>query len=112
MVGNIFGKKESVSAFPIKAFYNKFSSAEDLPDLRFGISVPKKKFKRAVDRNHIKRLVKEAIRMNKMLLQDELCKSDQSMHIMIVCYFEKIPDYPTVELKIKQLLDRLAKKIN
>lgn len=109
MVGVIFGKKEHVSVFPLKAFYNKFSSEKNACELRFGISVPKKKFKRAVDRNQIKRFVKEAIRQNKTLLQESLYTQGFSMHIMIVCYFEKIPDYLTVEKKLKQLLERLEK---
>jgi ribonuclease P protein component len=112
MVGEIFGKKEHISVFPLKAFYNKFPFENETNELRFGISVPKKKFKRAVDRNEIKRLVKEAIRLNKTFLQESLYTQDISMHIMVVCYFEKIPDYITVEKRIKQLLERLAKRIN
>ena len=112
MVGEIFGQKENVSVFPVKAFYNKFPSDNSSSELRFGISVPKKKFKRAVDRNEIKRLVKEAIRLNKTFLQDSLYTKEISLHIMIVCYFEKIPDYKSVEKRINQLLERLAKRIN
>tara|TARA_B110000211_G_scaffold234672_1_gene305503 strand:+ start:186 stop:533 length:348 start_codon:yes stop_codon:yes gene_type:complete len=112
MVGDIFGKKENISVFPLKAFYNKFPSEKTSSELRFGISVPKKKFKRAVDRNEIKRLVKEAIRLNKTFLQESLYTKEISLHIMVVCYFEKIPDYITVEKRIKQLLERLAKRIN
>jgi len=109
MVGEIFEKKEYISIFPLKAFYNKFSSEKESTELRFGISVPKKRFKRAVDRNQIKRLVKEAIRQNKTFLEESLYSQKLSMHVMIVCYFEKIPDYLTIEKKIKQLFKRLEK---
>ena len=112
MVGEIFGKKEFTSVFPVKAFYNKFPSQNTQGELRFGISIPKKKFKRAVDRNEIKRLVKEAIRLNKTFLHESLYKKEISLHIMVVCYFDKIPDYRSVEKRIKQLLERLTKRIN
>ena len=112
MVGEIFGKKEFTSVFPVKAFYNKFPSQNTQGELRFGISIPKKKFKRAVDRNEIKRLVKEAIRLNKTFLQESLYTKEISLHIMVVCYFDKIPDYISVEKRIKQLLERLAKRMS
>ncbi len=112
MVEEIFGKKESISVFPLKAFYNKFPSRNTEDELRFGVSVPKKKFKRAVDRNKIKRLVKEAIRFNKTFLNESLYTKEISLHIMVVCYFDKIPDYISVEKRIKQLLERLTKRIN
>lgn len=112
MVADIFEKKESVNAFPLKAFYNLNSSVNDESTCKFGVSVPKKKFKRAVDRNHIKRLVKESIRLNKTLLEQSLYKNKQSIHVMIVCYFEEIPEHSFVEEKINKILDRLAKRLN
>ena len=112
MVGEIFGKKEFISVFPVKAFYNQFPSQNSEGELRFGVSIPKKKFKRAVDRNEIKRLVKEAIRLNKTFLQESLYTKEISLHIMVVCYFDKIPDYRSVDKRIKQLLERFAKRIN
>ncbi len=112
MVGEIFGKKDFISVFPLKAFYNKFPSQNIEGELRFGVSIPKKKFKRAVDRNEIKRLVKEAIRLNKTFLQESLYTKEISLHVMVVCYFDKIPNYISVEKRIKQLLERLTKRIN
>ena len=112
MVAEIFLKKENINALPLKAFYNKFVAENKRSELRFGIAVPKKKFKRAVDRNLIKRLVKEAVRLNKASLEESLFKNQISMHIMVVCYFEKVPDFITVEKKIKKLLERLQKRIN
>ena len=112
MVGEIFRKKDFISVFPLKAFYNKFPSKNIEGELRFGISIPKKKFKRAVDRNEIKRLVKEAIRLNKTFLQESLYTKEISLHVMVVCYFDKIPNYISVEKRIKQLLECLTKRIN
>lgn len=113
VVSEIFAKKDQVSAFPVKGFYDIKSKAETNGEsfLRFGISVPKKKFKRAVDRNHIKRLVKEAIRLNKTFLTESVYNQKIGVNIMVICYFDEIPDYITVEEKIKSLLDRLGKRL-
>ena len=74
----------------------------------FGVSVSKKLFKSAVDRNKIKRLVKEVLRLNKLILNKELDKRNVSIHVMILFNGKKIPSYNSVEVKIKEILKRLA----
>jgi len=109
-VSEIFGaQKSSVKAFPFRAFYSITESQR--PIAKFGIAVPKKKFKRAVDRNRVKRLVKESIRTNKFDLNNELKKSSLSMNIMIVCQADNLPSFNTVELKIKEVLKKLSQVV-
>ena len=107
VVSEIFeGPKNSISLFPFKAFYS--ISISNQSQLKFGVSVPKKKFKRAVDRNRIKRLVKEVLRLNKSILNNDLSKQNVSIYVMILFNGEKIPSYNSVEIKIKEILNRLV----
>ena len=106
MVSDIFeGPKKSLKVFPFKAYYSVSIEKEGL--VKYGISVPKKKFKRAVDRNKIKRLIKEALRLNKSILSQEVAKQNTAIHIMILFTGEKIPTYHFIEIKIKEILSRL-----
>ena len=98
--------KNSISLFPFKAFYSISTSKQG--QSKFGVSVPKKKFKRAVDRNKIKRLIKEALRLNKTILNKELSKRNVSIHVMVLFNADKTPSYNSVEVKIKEILKRLA----
>ena len=110
-VSEIFeGPKKSVHSFPFRAFYTVNVSKSPLA--QFGISVPKKKFKRAVDRNRIKRLVKEAVRVNKAELYEVLGNRNTSIKVMVVCNANEMPNYNLVEVKIKEILKRLAQVIN
>ena len=111
IVGDIFdGPKLSVASYPFRAFYTV--SHEDEVNAKFGIGVPKKKFKRAVDRNHIKRLVKESLRLNKTILYAAMYNNHCAVNTMIICNAESIPSFELVETKIKELLNRLAKTID
>ena len=74
------------------------------------ISVSKKKFKRAVDRNKIKRLVREAYRLNKHTLYDQLEAKQLILHINYIA--PKIPDYHGVEEVVKLGLKRIINEIN
>jgi len=106
-VSRIFeNPKSSITLFPFKAFYS--ISKSNKSNVRFAVSVPKKKFKRAVDRNKIKRLVKEVLRLNKLILNKELDKRNVSVHVMILFNGKKIPSYNSVDVKIKEILKRLA----
>jgi ribonuclease P protein component len=69
----LFSEGNSVSKFPLRLVYveNKEANA---PLLRIGVSVSKKYFKRAVDRNYFKRVLRETYRLNKHLLIDSLEK--------------------------------------
>ena len=66
LIENLFKTNESVKAFPILFIYSFFESNFSSQN-QIMFSVSKKKFKRAVDRNHIKRLMRESYRLKKHL---------------------------------------------
>jgi ribonuclease P protein component len=74
-------------------------------------SVSKRAFKKAVDRNLIKRRIREAYRRNKQSLYDYLIKSGKVISFIIIFRENSIPDYITVENSIKTVLARLIDRI-
>ena len=71
------------------------------------ISVPKRKIKKAVDRNYLKRCIKEVVRKNKALLICQENVAEKSVHFAIIYNSDSKLDYSNIE---KQLMD-LFKKI-
>jgi len=74
---------------------------------QMAISVTKKSFKRAVDRNRIKRLVREAWRLNKNSLYDLLKGKDRQIIIMLVYTGKEIPDFHDVNNQIKNVISKI-----
>jgi len=66
----MFSEGKSVSKYPLRLVYVPLSDSEE--KLKFGVSVSKKHFKRAVDRNYFKRILRECYRLNKKLIHDNL----------------------------------------
>ena len=74
------------------------------------ISVPKRLFKKAVDRNRLKRMTREAYRKNKNILYNDL--KNKKVLLMFIYKVKTIVEYKELEEKIIVALQQLSEKIN
>ncbi|MEO5675211.1 MAG: ribonuclease P protein component [Chitinophagales bacterium] len=74
------------------------------------ISVPKRNYRNAVDRNKIKRLIREAYRLNKHLLYNTLQNKGTRLIIAILYTSKKIEPFALIQQKLVEVLTRLAEK--
>lgn len=75
--------------------------------LSVGVSVPKKFVKLAVDRNLIKRRMREAYRLHNHELKQTLLSSNTQLNLMFVYGSKQLLSYIEIEDKIKVILNRL-----
>ena len=69
----LFSKGKSVSKYPLRLVY--VETNDEIEKLKFGVSVSKKHFKNAVDRNYYKRVLRECYRLNKNIIHENMTKS-------------------------------------
>lgn len=74
-----------------------------------GFSVPKKFFKHAVDRNRIKRLMREAYRLNKISFYEKLAERKEQMAIMFVYKGKELPGHEAVTKAVLHCMNRISK---
>ena len=79
--------------------------------LQTAFSVSSKNFKKAVDRNRIKRLMREAYRLQKSFLQHELEEHRKFLAVFIIYTPGEIPGYDIISQKMATALQRLGKII-
>ncbi|HEY4110451.1 ribonuclease P protein component [Puia sp.] len=77
--------------------------------LQAGFGASARNFKKAVDRNRIKRLGREAYRLQKGALLEQLTAKGLSMAVFFVFIGKELPDYPTVSARIGVALQKLLK---
>lgn len=103
------GSAYSLTAFPIRAIILPVEKNENESSVSILISVPKKKFKRAVKRNRIKRQIREAYRKNKHSLI-HVMESNERLLIAFIYMDNKLYPSDEIEYKINVLLNRIIEK--
>jgi ribonuclease P protein component len=98
----LFSEGNSVSKFPLRLVYveNKEENAELM---KMGVSVSKKYFKKAVDRNYFKRVLRETYRLNKHILIDNL---EKPYAFMFFYQTKERLSYQEIEEKTIQLFQK------
>ena len=107
LIETLFEEGRSVAAFPLRLVYKQIEF-EDGSATKTGVSVSKKSFKRAVDRNRIKRLLREVYRLNKGAYLNNITKP---YAFMILYIGKEKPSYDLVESKMAQLFRMFTEKI-
>lgn len=105
-VDSLFKDGSSFVCYPFRVVYAETSAVEE-PSVRFLVSVSKRKLKHAVDRNRVKRLVREAYRLNKHLLADAL-PDGCTLHAAFIWIPSEILGFEKVNQKMCAALRRLS----
>ena len=93
--------------YPLRIVYC-FLPEEDKFPAKVMISVPKKRFKRAVKRNRLKRLMRESYRLNKQTLLDALTEKKLQAHISFQYISDEMLDFEYIEKRMKIAMKKIS----
>ncbi len=106
----LFTKGESFIAYPLRVVFVK-REKEEGSELSMVISVSKRKFKRAVKRNRMKRLIRENFRVECHSLEQELKELPFSLDVAYLYLKDELTDYDEINKAITKSIDVLKVKI-
>ncbi len=115
----LFKEGKVFTLAPLRVFY--FFQKENHPEtletgtgkclIKVGVGVSKRYFKKAVDRNRIKRLMREAYRLQKLPLQNMLKEKKYLLQVFFIYTGKELPDYLLIKEKMGAVLLQLQQKI-
>ena len=109
LIQELFQKGSSFYIFPFRI---KFLDTNVHSGIKVVIAVPKKNFKKAVDRNYIRRRIKEAYRLNKSALLSLVSSRDIGMSLAIIYVGKEKMGFKDAENKLNLVLARLQEEIS
>ena len=111
VVEDLFVRGKSQSIFPIRIFYKFLPvQADEKTIMQAGVSVSKKNFRKAVDRNRIKRLLREAYRLQKNELVQVLKEQQKKGYVFFIYTHKELPTCQTIFNTIAKCLAILKRK--
>ena len=107
----LFARGKSLNVFPIRISY-KFLPlpVNEKAVLQIGVSVSKRNFKKAVDRNRIKRLLRETYRLQKQTLIEILKEQRKTGYVFFIYTDKQMPQYAIVFDTMSKCLEVLKRK--
>ncbi|WP_299533600.1 ribonuclease P protein component [Ulvibacterium sp.] len=102
LFNTLFTQGKSITKYPVKLIYLKTELPKDVK-IQMGVAVPKKSFKSAVKRNRIKRLLREAYRLNKPMVFNN---SEGNFAFLFLYLGKEMPNYDLVENSIRTILQK------
>lgn len=102
-IEKVFAEGKSIFIHPIKLVYiRSVPQHDDTDSIYAGVTVSKRNFKRAVDRNRVKRLLREAMRLHAHYLP-----TGANLYIMSIYISKELPDFETIDRTIKRLFKKI-----
>lgn len=122
LVDGVFSKGKTLYEYPLRLSYRILdgeklagSFRREVPAgigrMQMMITVPKKKMKRAVDRVRMRRLIREAYRLNRHVVSHALPSDAATLSLAFVYLNSEKADYQAIERKMKRLLGEMARRL-
>ena len=111
-IEKLFAEGKSFVVNPFRVYFLVHGPWTMDHGLQFGVGVSSKNFKKAVDRNRIKRLVREAWRLQKNDLSEKIKTTQKQLNVFFIYTGKELPDFTTVKHKVAVALKKLADKID
>lgn len=109
-IESLFEANKSFLCYPLKFFYREIEEVQTVP-VQVLIVVPKKKLRKAVDRNLIKRRIRETYRIRKETIIDKIQSKRKLLLLGVMYLSDKKIDYKQIDNVMEKGIEKLREKL-
>ncbi len=110
-INKLFEQGKSFVVYPLRVCWLLMPPAEKAP-VQVMVGVPKKKLRKQVQRNRVRRLIRETYRLSKGDLLNEVRGKEAQLLLAFIWMSEQVPEYKDLETKMQEALRQLRKKLS
>ena len=106
----LYRENQRIVSYPLKCYYSFSERKETETPVRVAFTVPKKSFKKAVERNKLKRRMREAYRLNfRKILEEHIFQNDKQLKLFFIFIGKEMAEYQSVETNLIAILQKIDK---
>jgi ribonuclease P protein component len=109
VIRRLFSDGQAIVLPPVKVLY---SMENPLADLQAGFSVSSRQFSRAVDRNRIKRLMREAYRLQKPMLATSIEQNQRRLSVFFIYIGKDKPAFENLVAVFQKIIQRIQNRMH
>ncbi len=110
-IKKLLSEGDSFVVYPLRIVFTKRLAVQKEANVRVLFSVPKKRFKHAVDRNKIKRQLRESYRKNKSTLFENINNNNNALDIAVLYISNDFYRFESLNKKIQEALTKITNKL-
>ena len=111
IMGDLFLSGNTFLCYPVKIVWKKLDVIPSQFPAQVGFSVPKRLFKHAVDRNRLKRLLRESYRLHKAILYEKLEFAGYRIALMIIYIAKEELPFSKIESALLKALNKINEQL-
>lgn len=105
-IGNLFSEGKQLRSYPFTVYLMEADNNEGVL-FQLVFSAPKRSFKRAHDRNYVKRILRETFRKKKLILEDYLQKEQKQIALFVIYTQKELPQYAETLVQTEKLMHKI-----
>lgn len=110
ILSRLFTEGQSVKLYPLRLVWMPVKKTLSEYPVQFSLSVPKRKFRKASDRNPLRRRIREAYRLNKHMLYEHLGETEPQYAFMVIYMANEPLPFSTIHRAMQGLMAKWLKK--
>ena len=111
VINRLFKEGQSFGQYPLRLVWIALEEPQGTFPVRFSLSVPKKRFKKAVDRNRLRRQVREAYRLHKHKLYKALEGQQKQFAFMVLYTGKEAFTYEEIDKAMQKMIKKFLRKL-